>query len=220
MNRLSCTELPTPLIYIVSLVRPTDCLPVPMPPAAPAVLLAVLAQTTPLQPPNTELRLLAGTGATFEAAQALLNHRLRVEAGVHAFIRGGWAEGALLARVLGSPSNALLLRAGLMAQRFPATTCGSDVATGVDLGLSYRHRWPGRSLLAIEMGGETLSRNGRFCGDSLFLARSNGVRAALAGQFSFTPSLGVYARIGVRTANHIPELALLPEAWLGLAFEM
>jgi hypothetical protein len=188
-----------------------------------AVVLAprpAAAQAIPAPgPPNTEVRLLAGTGVTVEGAQAILNQRLRVEAGVHAFIKGAWAEGAVLVRALGSPSNALLVRAGLMAQSFP-TSCGSDDSTGVDLGLSYRHRWPGRSLIAAEVGGEALSRTGRVCNDSVFSSRSSGLRFALAGQYSFTPALGLYARIGLRTAEHIPELGFLPEAWLGVAFEI
>ena len=50
-------------------------------------------------------------------------------------------------------------------------------------------------------------------------SHSFGVRATLAGQYSFTPAFGLYARVGLRTAQHIPELGFLPEAWLGLAFE-
>ena len=37
---------------------------------------------------------------------------------------------------------------------------------------------------------------------------------------SLTPSVALYGRIGVRTAQHIAEIGILPELWLGVAYEI
>jgi len=68
----------------------------------------------PISVPTAELRLVGGTGLGVEAAGSLLNHRLRVDTGLHGWIKGTLAEGAALARLLGPASNALWVRGGFL----------------------------------------------------------------------------------------------------------
>lgn len=176
--------------------------------------------------PSTELRLLAGTGVAAEGAGSLLDHRLRLELAARGVPSSGLAEGAVLVRLVGDPAHALWARAGVLQQRFRYTCWdrgGVDIvdnATSLDGGLSYRRRWESGALLVAEAGVETLSRVGLYCNDSVLPSSSTGVRASLAGQLPITSRLGFYGRFGFRSAAHLKEIGLLPELFLGLAFEL
>ena len=170
--------------------------------------------------PATELRLIGGTGIGAEGAQSLFAHRLRLEASVHGAFSGVFGEGAALVRLLGSPANGLWLRGGYLYQRI-ALDCLVDRASAWDVGLGYRKRWAGGSLFAAETGVEAVSRPSAIaCNDSALRAHSDGIRFSLGGQYALTPGLGLYGRVGARTGQHVLELGLLPEVWLGVAFEI
>jgi hypothetical protein len=175
--------------------------------------------------PTTELRLVAGLGFGPEVARSMFDHRLRIDAGLHAG-KGLFAEAAALVRVAGPADNGLWLRGGFIYQDV-AIDCqtvpmnGTDQAKAWDAGLAYRKRLAGGSLLAAEGGVEHVSRStGIYCNDSVLAASSNGVRVNLAGQYALTPRLGLLGRVGVRTGQHVLELGFLPELWIGLAYEI
>jgi hypothetical protein len=170
--------------------------------------------------PTTELRLVAGgAGAGPELATSLFDHRLRIDAGIHAG-KGVFGEAAALVRVLGSAANGLWVRGGFMYHRIPLD-CLTDQATAWDAGLAYRVRFAEGSLIAAETGVEHVSRpTGISCNDSVLDAQSNGVRVNVAGQYALTRRLGLLARIGVRTGQHVMEIGVLPEFWIGLAYEI
>lgn len=171
--------------------------------------------------PTAELRLVGGTGVGVEAAGSLLDHRLRLDGGVHAFIQGGLGEAAALARVLGSPSNALWLRGGFMFHSIEYSCGRADKVTAWDAGVAYRKRFAGGSLFTTETGVEFVSRGqGLYCNDSVLPGTSGGLRLAIAGQVALTRWLGIYGRAGVRTGSHLIEIGFLPEVWAGLAFEI
>jgi len=170
--------------------------------------------------PSTELRIVGGSGVGAEAAQSLFGHRLRLDAGVHSAFNGLIGEGAAQVRLLGSAANGLWLRGGYLYQRM-ALDCLTDTASAWDAGLAYRKRWAGGSLFAAEAGLETVSRPRAIgCNDSGLDARSDGVRFSLGGQYALTRGLGIYGRVGARTGEHLLEIGILPEIWLGVAFEL
>jgi hypothetical protein len=175
--------------------------------------------------PTTELRIVVGLGVGPEAAKSMFDHRLRLDAGLHAWM-GAIGEAAALVRLLGPAHNALWLRGGFMYQRIgvdclTTPTHWTDTATAWDAGLAYRLRFAGGSLFAAETGFERLSRDrGIYCNDSVLDAQSRGMRFAFTGQYAVTPHLGIHARIGLRTAEHIMELGPLPELWIGVAYEL
>jgi hypothetical protein len=171
--------------------------------------------------PSTELRLVGGTGVGAEAAQSLLGHRLRLDVGLHAWLGGVLSEGAALVRILGPAANGLWLRGGFMYQG-ASIGCGvTDHATAWDAGLAYRKRWAGGSLFAAEAGAETVSRASRVhCNDSGLDADSRGVRFSVGGQYALTRGLGLYGRVGARSGQHVMEIGILPEIWVGVAFEL
>jgi hypothetical protein len=169
--------------------------------------------------PTTELRLVAGLGVGPEVARSLFDHRLRIDAGIHAW-KGVFGEAAALVRVLGSAANGLWVRGGFMYQRIPLD-CLTDQATAWDAGLAYRVRFAEGSLIAAETGVEHVSRpTGIYCNDSVLPAQSNGVRVNVGGQYALTRRLGLLGRIGVRTGQHVIEIGFLPEFWIGLAYEI
>jgi hypothetical protein len=171
--------------------------------------------------PRAEFRLLGGLGLDGELAVSALQHRLRAEAGLR-----GWSgliigEAALLARVVGSPANALWVRGGFMTQSIDYSCNMTDHATAWDGGIAYRKRWAGGSLFAAETGVEFVSRDhGFFCNDSVVSGSSGGLRVSLAGQLAITHGFGLYARMGVRTGDHLTEIHFLPELLAGIAFDI
>jgi hypothetical protein len=176
--------------------------------------------------PTVEVRGLVGTGIALEGAASLLGHRLRAEIGTKTGgLSTGWLDGAVLVRVLGPAESSLWLRGGVQLQHI-SWDCSdgpdyTDDAQALDAGLAYRRRFGAGHLVAFEGGVEYLRRRGAFfCNDSSVHARSLGARVALTGQWAFTPRLSGFGRLGVRTADHAPEIHILPEALVGLTFEI
>src|SRR5262249_55842973 len=112
------------------------------------------------------------------------------------------------------------LRGGFLYQS--GQVCGTaDAARAWDAGLAYRKRWAGGSLFAAEGGVETVTRaTGIVCNDSVLGRDSSGFRISVGGQYALTRGLGLYGRMGVRTGQHVLEIGLLPELWVGVAFEL
>jgi len=172
--------------------------------------------------PRAELRLLGGFGGLAgEAAVSALDHRLRAEAGLHGWSGLILAEAAVLVRALGSPASALWVRGGFMAQSIDYSCNMTDSARAWDAGVAYRKRWAGGSLLVAETGVETVSRDRAFaCNDSGLSTGSVGLRVSVGGQIAITRGFGIYARAGLRTAEHLNEIDFLPEGLAGIAFDL
>jgi hypothetical protein len=171
--------------------------------------------------PTAELGFFGGFGAGAEAAGSLFDHRLRLDGSVRGLWGGVLGEGAAMVRLVGSPANALWLRGGYMFQGFNYSCSIVDRATAGDVGVAYRKRWAGGSLFAAEGGVEYLTRpTGLYCNDSLLSGGGAGLRVSVGGQYALTRGIGIYGRVGMRTGPHVMEIGVLPEAWLGIAFEM
>jgi hypothetical protein len=171
--------------------------------------------------PTVELRFMGGFGVGAEAAGSLFDHRLRLDGSVRGGPGAVLGEGAVQVRVVGPAASALWLRGGYLFQGFNIGCSIVDRATALDAGLAYRKRWAGGSLFVAETGIERVTRpTGLSCNDSVLGAESSGLRVSVGGQYALTRGVGLYGRIGVRTGQHIMEIAILPEAWIGLAFEM
>jgi len=171
--------------------------------------------------PTVELRFVGGFGVGAEAAASLFDHRLRLDGSVRGGPGAVLGEGAVQVRVAGPAANALWLRGGYLFQGFNIGCSIVDRATAFDVGVAYRKRWAGGSLFVAETGFERVTRpTGITCEDSILGAESSGMRVTIGGQYALTRGVGIYGRIGARTGQHVMEIGFLPEAWIGLAFEM
>jgi hypothetical protein len=130
-----------------------------------------------------------------------------------------------LHRQLGSSTSKLWVRAGYEYQHTQQScsdrTGGfNDNAQALDLGIVLRHRSPRGHLFQADLGLETLWRAEALgCNDSGVGKRSTGARIGLLGQVALFPHVGLFGRVGVRTAEHLLEIDALPQAEVGLAFE-
>jgi hypothetical protein len=209
---------PTPRMIAVSLAALVASLVGP----ARARAAAAAAPAAPAIPvPTAELRFVGGFGVGAEAAGSLFGHRLRLDGSVRGGPGAVLGEGAALVRVAGAAANSLWLRGGYLFQGFNIGCSIVDRATAWDVGLAYRKRWAGGSLFAAETGVERVSRpSGIYCNDSVLGAESGGLRVSVGGQYALTRGIGLYGRVGMRTGQHVMEIGVLPEAWVGIAFEM
>jgi len=188
----------------------------------------VIGPPSRVEVPKLELRAFGGIALGAGAAGSILDHRLRLELSegwVPGKANGHYTEGAVLARIAGTPSNALWVRAGF--QRIAMTlSCYDrsnvdDDARAFDVGAAYRHRSPAGHLFVAELGAESLRRDQALgCSDSAVDARSTGVRVGVLGQLALGHSIGLFGRLGLRTADHLLEISILPELFGGIAFEM
>jgi hypothetical protein len=184
--------------------------------------------------PRVELRLGAelGKGAfpvlgRLDLGVSLPEHRILAELGGVGAARGFWLEPSLSVRVLGPATHSLWVRGGYQLQHIRlncydvSTVPVLDDAHAFDLGLAYRLRGRGGSLFVAEAGPEWLRRaHGFGCSDSGLDARSTGVRLMLLGQWAFRPPFGAFLRAGLRTADHLPEIHVLPELFVGFSFDL
>jgi hypothetical protein len=93
-----------------------------------------------------------------------------------------------------------------------------DVSHTLDVGVVGGLASAGGHTLSLEVGAERVQRSDRFfCCDSTLAESSLGVRAMLAGQLEISPHLAAFARLGVRTAEHLLEIKVLPVLLAGMA---
>jgi hypothetical protein len=90
-----------------------------------------------------------------------------------------------------------------------------DLSHGADLGLLAGATSDRGSTIALELGVEQVWREYFFCCDSGLAASSRGLRALLTGQLALGDRYSLSARIGVRTAEHVQEIKVLPLLMLG-----
>jgi hypothetical protein len=164
-------------------------------------------------------------------AELTVQDRLRLRASERVTVWGGTdphdnnlTDAAAYVRLLGPARNALWARAGYQYQRLHVACWGGepafdDRAHTVDFGLAYRYESAKGHLIEAELGKEFLRRKqSKACNDSWIGAEGDGFRYSVLGQFAVTPRLGLFARLGLRTADHLLEIKVLPEVDLGLAF--
>jgi hypothetical protein len=194
--------------------------------SVPFAALWLLTEATAATPPMAEVRLgvMPLSAARLDGAASLAEHRLRAElAATWAPTRELWLEPALYLRLLGPADSALWLRAGYQFQHASEECPGrvTDDAHALDAGVAYRRRWPAGHVFAGEAGVERLSRHAPLvCRDSVVDGQSVGGRVAVLGQWAFRPPLGLFLRAALRTADHLPEIHVLPELFAGLSLDL
>lgn len=177
------------------------------------------AQDEPV--PVHELRAGILTGLRVDGARAFADHRVLVELGaVWGPTLNVLVEPSVSLRLLGPPNIALWVRAGYLWQHL-SFTCHEikvDDAQAVDISAALRLRLFGW-LMAAEVGWEGLHRKGYvYCSDGGLEGDSTGIRAMVLSQWNIGRQLGVFVRGGLRTADHLPEIHMLPELHLGLSY--
>ena len=178
--------------------------------------------------PKLEVHAFGGIAFGAGVAGSIFDHRLRLELSdgwIPGKANGHYTEAAVLARIVGAPHSALWVRAGF--QRIAMTnTCydrynQDDDARAFDVSGAYRYRSPAGHLFVAELGAETLGRGQRLsCNDGGVAESSTGGRASLLGQLALGHGVGLFGRLGLRTAEHVLEIGILPELFAGLALEM
>lgn len=121
-------------------------------------------------------------------------------------------------QLLGSAHHGLWLRAGYQ-YHVVSYTCRNDRSHILDVGAEFRGRSQGGHLLQIELGPETLRREGGHyvCQDSGVPGSGFGARFSALGQLALGQHVGLFARVGLRTAPHLLEIRFLPQADVGIA---
>jgi hypothetical protein len=188
--------------------------------------LALWLAAEPAAPPAAELHLgvMPLSAARLDGAMSLAQHRLRAElAATWVPTRVLWLEPALYLRLLGPADDALWVRGGYQFQHATEECPGrlTDDAHALDAGVAYRRRWPGGHVFAGEVGVEWLRRGATLgCRDSVVDAESVGGRVAVLGQWAFRPPVGLFLRAELRTADHLFEIHVLPELFVGLSLDL
>jgi hypothetical protein len=96
-----------------------------------------------------------------------------------------------------------------------------DISHTVDAGLAGGLVSEAGHALTLEVGAERVYRDEPFiCCDSVASRDSLGVRAVVAGQLALGRQLGLFARLGVRTADHLLEIHLLPVLSAGVVLNL
>jgi hypothetical protein len=99
--------------------------------------------------------------------------------------------------------------------------CRDDRAHTIDVGAEFRGRSERGHLVQVELGPELLGRQGGgyVCGDSAIGGGGLGARFSALGQLAVWRHVGLFGRVGLRTAPHLMEIGILPVGDVGIAVE-
>jgi hypothetical protein len=96
-----------------------------------------------------------------------------------------------------------------------------DITLAVDAGIVGGVMSEGGHSFTIEAGAERVSRSqDYYCCDSTLSRDSLGARVMLTGQYAFRPDVAAFARLGLRTADHLKEIKMLPVLLAGVALQL
>ncbi len=163
----------------------------------------------------------SGVGADVWAGDRL---RADVELGTLTFGPVYWGSAGLVGRVVGTQRTFLGVRAGyqleLEEEKGDGTWSGSRSAQAFDAGLVARAQTARGSAVEAQIGAEEVFRASAAvcCDDAPLATRSLGLRASLLGELALSNELALFARAGVRTADHVLELKWLPTASVGVRY--
>jgi hypothetical protein len=207
-------------------------------PTAPMVraatrLLTVLALLTPLAPAAAAAaegedadgrpvmaRLFVGLENGLSVAVATPDRALTAEVG-QAFMHDGRLTEASVAartsRVGGWLGARLGYQLGVFDYGGSAAPTVRDVSHTGDIGVLVGATSESGHTLALELGVEEVRRaKVTTCCDSSLPAASRGDRIMLVGEYALGERVGLFARVGVRLAEHIIEIGMLPILMLGV----
>jgi hypothetical protein len=173
---------------------------------------------------SIDLRVFGGIGNGLGAEAWLPGRRVRIDADLEAIWPGDLEWGGLAAVVplAGDRRGFVGLRAGTQLEytgdHVDGGWMGSRFAQAVDAGLVGHLASRDGSSLEAELGGEGVFRGTRAicCDDAALRTRSFGVRASVRGDLALSPSWGLFAQAGRRTADHLLEIEILPTLSAGV----
>ncbi len=171
----------------------------------------------------TNLRVFAGGGNGI-GGDGWLARRLRIEASAQANfppVRLALGDVALVVPLTGDRRSFSGVRIGYQLQYIDGSGAyfqGSRISHAPDVGYVFHVESDSGSTFQIDLGVEAVYRaRAAFCCDNAPLATSStGVRVAVMGELAMTPVWALYGHLGVRTADHIFEIKLLPTLAAGL----
>ena len=149
--------------------------------------------------------------------------RLDLDAGTAMPAEFDWAGLAVIVPVTGRAGSFLGLRAGDTLE-YTATpvedgwVSGSRLAHALDAGLVGHLESAGGSTLEGQVGAEAVLREQQvICCDHAALPTSSfGVRLALRGELALSDAWALIAQAGLRTADHLLEIKVLPTFAVGV----
>jgi hypothetical protein len=171
----------------------------------------------------TNLRAFAGVGNGL-GGDGWLARRLRLEASVQSTfppVRFALGDVALVVPLTGDRHTFSGLRAGYQLQYIDGRGAyfqGSRISHAPDIGYVFHFESDTGSAFQVDVGVEAVYRaEAVICCDHAPLAKtSTGVRVALMGELAMTPAWALYGHLGVRTADHLLEVKVLPTLSAGL----
>lgn len=188
-----------------------------------AVTLAVAGSAGAARGEEIDLRAFGGIGVGLGAQAWTPGARLRVDADTATYFFTGfdWAGVGVAAPFARRGPSFLGARAGYQVEyngySNPAWS-GSRWAQAPDVGLVGHLEAAGGSAFEVQAGVEALFRGEQVtCCDAAALAtESAGLRVLLRGDLALTSALALYAEAGLRTADHLLEIKVLPTLWGGV----
>jgi len=188
----------------------------------PAVARAADVDPTPV---SADVRLFAGFGTGLGAEVWSPGGRLRADLEAGSLIGAPFDWGAIAAIVplVGQPREFLGVRAGYQLDyigQLGPDWHGSRSGHALDAGVVGRIESSGGKVLEGGVGFEGLFRGTPAgCCDNAFLpTASAGLRFALLSELALTDSAALFIRGVLRTAQHLPEIGVLPIADAGLRY--
>jgi hypothetical protein len=171
----------------------------------------------------TNLRVFAGGGNGI-GGDGWLARRLRLEVSAQSTfppVRFALADVAFVVPLTGDRRTFSGLRAGYQLQYIDGSGAyfqGSRLSHAPDVGYVFHFESDTGSAFQIDVGVEAVYRaRAVVCCDNAALATSStGVRVALMGELAMTPTWALYGHLGVRTADHLLEVKVLPTLSAGL----
>jgi hypothetical protein len=179
--------------------------------------------TAEASPAAFDLRAFVGFGSGISVDAWLPGRRLRVDldAGTAVPAAFDWAGLAVIVPVAGKARSFLGLRAGDTLE-YTATqdgwVSGSRFAHALDAGVVGHLESAGGSTLEGQFGAEAVLRGQEVicCDDAALPTSSFGVRLALRGELALSDAWALIAQAGLRTADHLLEIKVLPTFAVGL----
>lgn len=175
--------------------------------------------------PAATVRAFAGLGSGL-GADLWAGERVRADLDLGTLTFGPvyWASAGLVGRLSGTQRKFLGVRAGyeleLEEENGNGTWNGSRSAHAVDVGLVARAETARGSAVEWQMGAEEVFRaTAAVCCDHAALAtRSLGLRASVLGELALSDATALFARAGLRTADHVLEIKWMPTASVGVRY--
>ena len=169
------------------------------------------------------VRVFAGGGNGI-GGDGWLARRLRVEASVQSNfppVRLALGDVAIVVPLTGDRRTFSGVRAGYQLQYMDGSGAyfrGSRIAHAPDIGYVFHVESATGSVVQVDVGVETVYRaeTTQCCDNAALATSSTGARIAVMGELAMTPTWALYGHLGLRTADHIFELKMLPTLAAGL----